>query len=99
VSINKPFIERFRLTLDGEDYTVPIDRDETLLQAALNASIDAPHTCTEGHCGSCMSLLRSGEVAMESTCALSKRHIKKGYVLACQSQPSSSAPLWLDFDF
>jgi ferredoxin len=99
VSTNKPFIEGFRLTLDGEDHTVPINSNETLLEAALNACIDAPHTCTEGHCGSCMSWLRSGKVTMESTTALSKRHIEKGYVLACQSQPSSSAPIWLDFDF
>ena len=91
-------IERFRLTLDGEDHNVPITGSQTLLQAALAAEIDAPNSCTEGHCGTCMARLRAGAVTMASTRALSKRNIERGYVLACQSRPSSAAPVWLDFD-
>lgn len=91
-------VESFRLTLDGEDHTVPIASGETLLQAALAVGIDAPRSCTEGHCGSCMSWLRNGDVSMASRKALSKRNIERGYVLACQSRPSSLAPIWLDFD-
>jgi ring-1,2-phenylacetyl-CoA epoxidase subunit PaaE len=91
--------DSFRLTLDGEDHSVPIAAGETLLQAALAAGIDAPFLCTEGRCGTCMSWLRSGDVTMASSRALSQRKIERGYVLACQSQPSSSAPIWLDFDF
>ena len=91
-------VESFRLTLDGEDHTVPIAAGETLLQAALAAGIDAPHSCTAGRCGTCMSWLRNGSVSMASTRALSKRNIERGYVLACQSRPSSPDPIWLDFD-
>ena len=91
-------IESFRLTLDDEEHSVPITAGETLLQAALAAGIDAPSSCTEGHCGTCMSWLRNGDVSMTSTRALSKRDIGRGYVLACQSRPSSPAPIWLDFD-
>ena len=91
-------VESFRLTLDSEDHTVPIAAGETLLQAALAAGIDAPHSCTEGRCGTCMSWLRNGDVSMASTRALSKRNIERGYVLAWQSRPSSPAPIWLDFD-
>ena len=94
----KASIESFLLTLDGENHTVPIAAGETLLQAALAAGIDAPHSCTEGHCGTCMSWLRNGDVSMASTRALSKRNSERGYVLACQSRPSSPAPIWLDFD-
>jgi ferredoxin len=91
-------VESFRLTLDAENHTVPIAAGETLLQAALAAGIDAPHSCTEGRCGTCMAWLRNGEVSMASTRALSKRNRERGYVLACQSRPSSPAPIWLDFD-
>jgi hypothetical protein len=45
-----------------------------------------------------MSWLRSGEVSMAAPQALSKRNIEKGWILACQSRPSSAAPIWLDFD-
>ena len=92
------FVDSFRLTLDGEDHTVPIAAGETLLQAALAAGIDAPHNCTEGRCGTCKSWLRSGDVTMASTRALSPRNKERGLVLACQSRPSSIAPIWLDFD-
>jgi ring-1,2-phenylacetyl-CoA epoxidase subunit PaaE len=98
ITANDSFIENFRLTLDGENHTVPIADGETLLQAALAAGVDAPNYCTEGRCGTCMSWLRSGEVSMLSTRALSKMNIERGYVLACQSRPSSPAPVWLDFD-
>jgi len=91
-------IEHFKLTLDGEDHVVPITSGQTLLQAAIAAGIDAPSSCTEGHCGTCMAWLRSGDVSMTSTEALSRRDIERGHVLACQSRPSSAAPLVLDFD-
>jgi ring-1,2-phenylacetyl-CoA epoxidase subunit PaaE len=91
-------IESFRLTLDGEDHTVPIASGETLLQAALAAGIDAPYSCAEGRCGTCRSWLRTGEVSMAKSRALSPRNREKGHVLACQSVPASSDPIWLDFD-
>jgi ring-1,2-phenylacetyl-CoA epoxidase subunit PaaE len=90
--------ESFRLTLDGIDHTVPIAAGETLLEAALAAGIDAPHNCTQGRCGTCMSQLRSGEVSMATSRALSPRKIERGYILACQAQTSSADPIWLDFD-
>ena len=90
--------DSFRLVLDGEEHRVPIAGNETLLQAALAGGLDVPHSCTEGHCGSCMARLRAGEVTMTSTRALSKRNIERGLVLACQARPSSSAEIVLDFD-
>jgi hypothetical protein len=35
---------------------------------------------------------------MVTTRALSPRNKERGYVLACQSRPASSDPIWLDFD-
>ena len=91
-------IEEFQLTLDGEIHNVPISGNQTLLQAALEFGVDAPSSCTEGHCGTCMAKLRTGAVNMTSTRALSKRNIQRGLILACQARPSSADPLWLDFD-
>ncbi len=45
--------------------TVPIAAGETLLQAALAAGIDAPNSCTEGRCGTCMAWLRNGDVSID----------------------------------
>jgi 3-ketosteroid 9alpha-monooxygenase subunit B len=97
-SNNGVAVEQCRITLDGLEQTISVSAGQTLLEAALAAGIDAPHVCTEGHCGACMSQLREGEVQMANKKALSKRNIEKGFVLACQSRPISTAPLWLDFD-
>ncbi len=75
----------FHLTLDGENRIIPITGNETLLEAALAAGIDAPFSCTEGHCGTCMSWLRKGDVSITDTRGLSKRNIERGYILACQA--------------
>lgn len=93
-----PHSESFRLILDGEEHSVPIDGNQTLLAAALAAGIDVPNSCNEGHCGTCMAHLKSGDVSMASTRALSKRNIEHGLVLACQSRPASPAEILLDFD-
>jgi ring-1,2-phenylacetyl-CoA epoxidase subunit PaaE len=92
-------VESFRLSLDSKEHTVPIGEGETLLEAALAAGIDAPHNCQEGRCGTCKSWLRSGEVTMETSRPLSPRNRERGLVLACQAIPSSSAEIWLDFDY
>lgn len=91
-------IDKFRLTLDKEDFDVPISSGQTLLEATMAAGIDAPTSCGKGTCGTCMSLLREGDVSMTSAKALSKRDIERGHILACQARPISTEPLWIDFD-
>lgn len=96
--IEEHYIDEFRLILDDAENIVPISAGQTLMEAALAANIDAPNSCIEGHCGTCMAHLKNGEVSMSSTKALSKRNIERGFVLACQSRPSSSQPIILNFD-
>lgn len=89
-----------RITVDGRDFETAYRSGESLLACALaDGSIDAdiPHSCQQGHCGSCMAVLKAGEVHMRNTQALSKRDLAKGYVLACQSLPLSDE-VWIDFD-
>jgi len=93
-----PTLGHFCLTLDGEEHQVAFADGETLLQAALRAGVDAPHNCTQGRCGSCLSKLRAGEVNMPEARALSPKNRELGYVLACQSRPVPAQTIWLDFD-
>ena len=92
-------LTEFQLKIDDSTHTITLSTDQSLLEAALSADLDIPHSCTEGHCGSCMAQLVNGNVAMASTQALSKRNIEKGYILLCQSYPSSDKPLLVDMDF
>ncbi|HEB28252.1 MAG TPA: ferredoxin--NADP reductase [Porticoccus sp.] len=89
-----------KITADGKDFDVEYLSGKSLLESVLSdQSIEAeiPFSCQEGHCGSCMSILKKGDVKMRANRALSKRDLAKGYVLACQSVPTSNK-IWIDFD-
>lgn len=91
---------KLKITADGKDFDVEYLSGKSLLESVLaDKNIDAaiPFSCQEGHCGSCMSLLKQGDVEMRANRALSKRDLAKGYVLACQSIPTSNK-IWIDFD-
>ncbi|MDX2464182.1 MAG: ferredoxin--NADP reductase [Porticoccus sp.] len=91
---------KLKITADGKDFDVEYLSGKSLLESILaDKTIEAeiPFSCQEGHCGSCMSILKQGDVDMRANRALSKRDLAKGYVLACQSVPTSNE-IWIDFD-
>lgn len=89
-----------KVTANGKDYDANYLSGKTLLESVLAdpaLAEDIPFSCQEGHCGSCMAMLKKGDVKMRANRVLSKRDLAKGYVLACQSDPASDE-IWLDFD-
>ena len=87
----------FRATIDGEDREVPYLAGETLLDCMLAEGLDPVHSCKDAHCGSCMVIRKSGEVAMHKSTILSKRDKERGYILLCQAVPQSD-DVWVDCD-
>jgi ring-1,2-phenylacetyl-CoA epoxidase subunit PaaE len=86
------------IVLDGRTSTFPVDPDgERILDAALRVRSDAPYACKGGVCGTCRSKLVSGSVEMDQHFALEQSEIDAGFVLACQSHPTSPEVV-LDFD-
>ncbi len=84
--------------LDGRSSTFSLERDgERVLDAALRVRSDAPYACKGGVCGTCRAKLISGSVEMEQCFALEQNEIDAGFVLACQSHPTSDRVV-LDFD-
>ncbi len=77
----------FRVTLDGTEYELPYKQGEVLLDCMLDAGLDPAFQCQDGHCGTCMVALETGEVTMRKNNVLSQRDLDLGYVLACQSIP------------
>ena len=70
---------------------------ERILDAALRVRADAPYACKGGVCGTCRAKLVSGTVRMDQHYALEQAELDAGFVLACQSHPTSERVL-LDFD-
>jgi ring-1,2-phenylacetyl-CoA epoxidase subunit PaaE len=86
------------IVLDGRRSTFRLARDgERVLDAALRVRSDAPYACKGGVCGTCRAKLVSGSVEMEQCFALEESEIEAGFVLACQSHPTSEEVV-LDFD-
>ena len=75
--------------LDGERHRVEWPRQSTLVDVMLAAGIDVPHSCREGHCGSCVCIVVSGEVDMGPSDVLEPEDRQAGLILACQARPVS----------
>lgn len=58
-----------------------------LLELLLRNNIDAPHSCREGGCGTCMCQTTEGRVRMIDNNVLGVRETQAGYILACQALP------------
>ena len=80
---------RVTLTLTGRTSVVPCGDDERILDAALRSRSDVPFSCAGGVCGTCRAKLISGTVEMATNYALEPDEIAAGYVLTCQSVPTS----------
>jgi ring-1,2-phenylacetyl-CoA epoxidase subunit PaaE len=86
------------VVLDGRSTTFPLpEGGEPVLEAALRARGDAPYACKGGVCGTCRAKLIEGTVRMERNYALEADEVAAGYVLTCQSHPTSEQVL-LDYD-
>jgi ring-1,2-phenylacetyl-CoA epoxidase subunit PaaE len=86
------------VTMDGarRSFTMPKD-GVTLLEAAIENNMDAPHACKAGVCATCRAKVLEGEVEMVSNHALEDYEVAQGYVLSCQCYPLSDT-LVLDYD-
>ncbi len=73
------------------------DRDDTVLDAASAAGLDVPFSCTGGVCATCRARVVDGWVEMAVNYALQPWELEAGFVLTCQSRPTSDA-VTIDYD-
>jgi 3-ketosteroid 9alpha-monooxygenase subunit B len=71
--------------IDGAESTVAWPRSKPLLDALLDAGIDAPYSCREGACSACVCALTSGKVDLARNEVLEQEDLDDGYILACQA--------------
>ena len=92
-------VHRISFRLDGVTSTVtsPVHSRETVLNAALRVRGDVPFACAGGVCGTCRAKLVRGEVDMEDNYALEPDEVAAGFVLTCQSVPTTSE-VEVDYD-
>jgi ring-1,2-phenylacetyl-CoA epoxidase subunit PaaE len=86
-------------TLDGLSGRVesPVSARESILNAALRVRQDVPFACAGGVCGTCRARIVSGSVNMTENYALEPDELQRGYILTCQSHPTSDQ-VSVDYD-
>jgi ferredoxin-NADP reductase len=79
------------ISMGRETVTVRHRPGTTILQTARFAGLRAPSSCESGSCATCMARVTEGSVEMRNNEALTPEEVAEGWVLTCQSQPTSSA--------
>jgi CDP-4-dehydro-6-deoxyglucose reductase, E3 len=71
--------------------TLRVSAGEPVLQAALAAGLNLPHSCKSGHCSSCRARLLAGEIHYPGgrPPGLTAEEAAGGQVLLCQARPRS----------
>jgi ring-1,2-phenylacetyl-CoA epoxidase subunit PaaE len=91
-------VTRVRAVLDGRRTDFDLAPGAaSLLDGLLAVRADAPYACKGGVCGTCRARVVEGQVDMRRNFALEDDEVAAGYVLTCQSLPTSAAVL-LDYD-
>lgn len=82
----------------GMETTFELSSDgKVILDAAMDAGVDAPFACKGAVCATCRGKLIEGKVVMEKNFALTDEDIADGYILTCQSHPSTPV-VKVDYD-
>ncbi len=83
--------------LDGDETEVEVSKEDNILDAILDAGLDAPYACTGGSCCTCRAKVLEGSAIMDVNYALSDREVEDGYILTCQSHPTTER-MTVDYD-
>ncbi|MEI8156020.1 MAG: 2Fe-2S iron-sulfur cluster-binding protein [Burkholderiales bacterium] len=79
------------VVLDGKSHALKMNPDQHVLDVAMAAGLDLPFSCKGGVCATCRCKVMTGSVAMDKNFGLEAWETDKGFVLSCQSRPTSEA--------
>jgi ring-1,2-phenylacetyl-CoA epoxidase subunit PaaE len=69
----------------------------TILDAAIDAGVDAPFSCKGAVCCTCRAKVIEGKAKMDANFALTDAEVEDGFILTCQAHPLTEK-LIVDFD-
>jgi ring-1,2-phenylacetyl-CoA epoxidase subunit PaaE len=83
---------------DGKETTFQLATDgDAILDAAMDAGVDAPFSCKGAVCATCRAKVMEGKVNMAMNYALTDDEVADGYILTCQSHPTTPVVV-VDYD-
>jgi ring-1,2-phenylacetyl-CoA epoxidase subunit PaaE len=69
----------------------------SILEAAIEAGVDAPFSCKGAVCCTCRAKVLEGQVRMDANFALTEAEVAEGFILTCQSHPITEKVV-VDYD-
>lgn len=69
----------------------------SILEAAIEAGVDAPFSCKGAVCCTCRAKVLDGKVKMDANFALTEAEVEEGFILTCQAHPISEN-VTIDYD-
>ncbi|MFA5100214.1 MAG: ASKHA domain-containing protein [Candidatus Omnitrophota bacterium] len=79
-------MEKFKVTFYPDNKTIEVEKDRTILAAALSAGVYINSACGgDGVCGRCKVIVKEGICSMLPTGAISLEEKKRGVYLACMT--------------
>jgi ferredoxin len=85
------------IRLERRKHTIEYHAGDTVLETARRGGLRPPSSCEAGNCATCMAHLDEGTVAMRANNVLSAEELDEGWVLTCQSVPTSREVV-VDYD-
>ena len=83
--------------LYGRETDIVVYEGDSVLDAVQRVRPDAPFSCRSGVCSTCQATLTEGSVDMAVNYGLDSHDLERGYVLTCQSTPTT-ASVRVDYD-
>jgi CDP-4-dehydro-6-deoxyglucose reductase len=85
----------YQITIKPSDHSFACDDGETVLAAAMRADLMIPYGCRNGACGTCKSLIVSGEVdyGAHQPSTLTDIEKNRGLALLCVAHPKTDLVL------
>ena len=89
---------KITVKLDGVSFDFDLAfNSNSILDAALQQGADLPYACKGGVCCTCKAKLIEGKVKMDVNYSLEPEEIEAGYILTCQSHPTTERVV-VDYD-
>lgn len=84
--------EEFSVRIEPHGRTLRVTNSQPVLEAALAAGLNLPHSCKSGHCGSCRARLVSGAIRYPDgrrPLGITTEEVHSGHILLCQARAQS----------
>jgi ferredoxin-NADP reductase len=83
-------MESVVVRIDRRRHELVYQPGDTVLETARRGGLQPPYQCESGSCATCMAHLDEGTVRMRVNNALTADEVDEGWILTCQSLPTSA---------